>query len=112
MDHPNFNIVAVSLEYFIRNIEYAKMVLNEYSNQKEKACSWFGPKKPFVITHPKLTDNAFMAKKALSKSKRGGYRENAGRKKGEPTTTLRVPVALVEKIKEIVKKHKDKSLLA
>lgn len=46
---------------------------------------------------------------SLKSSKRGGYRENAGRKKGEPTTTLRVPVALVDKIKEMVRKHKDKS---
>ena len=43
------------------------------------------------------------------KTNRGGRRENAGRKKkyGEPTTTIafRVPLSIVDEIKEYVKKR-------
>lgn len=44
------------------------------------------------------------------KENRGGYRENAGRKKGtktaEPTEVIRVPKALIAEIKKMVKKRK------
>lgn len=34
----------------------------------------------------------------------GGKRKGAGRKKKEPTTTIRVPVSMVDQIKSLIKK--------
>lgn len=36
----------------------------------------------------------------------GGQREGAGRKKKEPTTTMRVPVSLVEAVKKFIKENR------
>ncbi|WP_047879348.1 hypothetical protein [Photobacterium aquae] len=38
---------------------------------------------------------------------RGGAREGAGRKKGEPTEVIRVPVFLVEHIKSLITRYKQ-----
>lgn len=34
---------------------------------------------------------------------RGGKRNGSGRPKGRPTTTIRVPVSMVDKIKQMIK---------
>lgn len=34
----------------------------------------------------------------------GGRRRGAGRKKGEPTKTIRVPVSKIEEVKKVIKK--------
>lgn len=39
---------------------------------------------------------------------RGGKRKGAGRPKGEPTVRMSVPLALVDKLKTIIKKWKEK----
>jgi len=39
---------------------------------------------------------------------RGGKRKGSGRKKGEPTKTIRVPECLVDEIKAIIENHKKK----
>lgn len=39
-----------------------------------------------------------------NKPTHGGKRENAGRKKGEPTKTIRVPVSKIEEVKKVIKK--------
>lgn len=38
----------------------------------------------------------------MKKEKRGGKRKGSGRKKKEPTTTLRVPKSKVEEIKDLI----------
>ncbi len=55
------------------NVELAKEIVSEYQKQKEINCSWFAPKKPFVITMPKLTDNYYKAKKALNQSNHANH---------------------------------------
>lgn len=55
-----------------------------------------------------LTEN--QVKQLLSNPKakivisHGGHRKNAGRKKGEPTKTIRVPVSKIEEVKKVIKK--------
>ncbi|PLC59304.1 hypothetical protein CIK00_03275 [Photobacterium carnosum] len=39
----------------------------------------------------------------------GGKRDGAGRKKSEPTTTIRVPVSLIPTINKLVMEHKGKA---
>lgn len=39
-------------------------------------------------------------------NKRGGARSGAGRKKGEPTARISVPVSMVSQIKDLIKKRK------
>lgn len=39
-----------------------------------------------------------------NKNKHGGKRKGAGRKKGEPTKTIRVPVSKIEEVKKVIKK--------
>lgn len=38
----------------------------------------------------------------------GGYRRGSGRKKAEPTVTMRVPQSLEAEIKALIKAHKDR----
>lgn len=40
---------------------------------------------------------------------RGGKRENAGRHKGEPTKTIRVPIGAVEAIEAFIRLYTDKA---
>ena len=47
-----------------------------------------------------------------SKNKQGGARQGAGRKRKEPTTTLRIPTALVSQVKKIIENHKKKASTA
>lgn len=42
------------------------------------------------------------------KKQHGGKRKNAGRKPKEPTKTIRVPQSLVQKVTEMINKHKSK----
>jgi len=37
---------------------------------------------------------------------RGGKRPGSGRKKKEPTKTIRVPISLIEKIDKLIKENK------
>lgn len=46
-----------------------------------------------------------------SKTTTGGARKGAGRKKKQPTVTMRVPMALVQTIKSLINKHNMKTLL-
>lgn len=39
---------------------------------------------------------------------RGGKREGAGRKPAEPTTTIRIPSALLKQIKKLIEDYKAK----
>lgn len=66
---PNHNNEIVPYEYFESNLEFAKLVVSEYADAKEKNCSWFGPKNPFYISKPKLITNAHAAKRALTNSR-------------------------------------------
>ncbi len=65
MNHPDFKKSLIQLKYFEDNIEFAKQVIAHYENEKEKNASWYGPKIPFYITMPKLTNNYYEAKKAI-----------------------------------------------
>lgn len=47
----------------------------------------------------------------MKKPTLGGARKGAGRKKKDPTITMRVPVVLVETIKSLINKHNMKTLL-
>lgn len=40
----------------------------------------------------------------MKKTTHGGQRKGAGRKKGEPTKTIRVPVSKIEEVKKVIKK--------
>ncbi len=70
MDYRN---KSLSVEFLMANVELAKEIVSEYQKQKEINCSWFAPKKPFVITMPKLTDNYYKAKKALNQSNHANH---------------------------------------
>lgn len=39
-----------------------------------------------------------------TQSKRGGERKGSGRKKGEPTKVIRVPVSKLEAVKDLIRK--------
>jgi hypothetical protein len=41
----------------------------------------------------------------------GGKREGAGRKKGIETKTMRVPITLIDEIKELIRNEKEKKHL-
>jgi len=41
---------------------------------------------------------------------RGGKREGSGRKKGEPTKTIRVPESLIDEVKKLIERHKKKKV--
>jgi hypothetical protein len=71
MKEPDYNRTIVPIEYFEANLLFAKKVIADYDDAKEKNCSWFGPKTPFYITRPKLIDNANTAKKVLRNKKTG-----------------------------------------
>jgi len=59
----------IPVEHFETNPDFAKMVISEYEDAKEKNCSWYGPKIPFYISHPKLIDNAKTAMSVLKNKK-------------------------------------------
>jgi hypothetical protein len=42
----------------------------------------------------------------MKKPTHGGKRKGSGRKKKEPTKNIRVPVSLIPKVNELIKKHK------
>lgn len=69
MDYANelvsMNTLIIPIEKFKANPDFAKRVLDQYNDAKEKNSSWFGPKIPFWISRPKLITNAHTAKKAL-----------------------------------------------
>lgn len=65
MNHPDFNNVLISEEYFRSNPDFATEVIAAFSHAKEMNASWYGPKVSFLITKPKLLNNAHIAKKSL-----------------------------------------------
>lgn len=71
MKHPDFRRNIIPSEYFESNLEFANEVVACYESEKDKALSCFQPRVPFVITMPKLTDNAFAAKKVIRKQDKG-----------------------------------------
>jgi len=62
MDYKN---QILSFDFLQNDLELCYEIVNEYNKQKEINCSWYGPKKPFIVTMPKLIDNAATAKKVL-----------------------------------------------
>jgi hypothetical protein len=69
MTDPDYRKSIVPIEYFEKNMSFAKKVADAYDDAKEKNSSWFGPKIPFYITSPKLIDNGKAAHKVLRKGK-------------------------------------------
>lgn len=45
----------------------------------------------------------------MKKQKHGGARRNAGRKKKEPTTTIRIPKSKVDAVKEFIRQPKTET---
>jgi len=41
-----------------------------------------------------------------ARKQHGGKRSGAGRKPKEPTVTKRIPISLLDKVNELIKKHK------
>lgn len=69
MRRPNHNTELVPIEYFISNPDFAQEVIRDYNHAKEMNASWYGPKISFLISKPKLLDNAYTAKKSLKQDK-------------------------------------------
>lgn len=72
MIEPDYINEIVPEVFFKENKSFAEKVIKHYEEEKDKALSWYCPKKPFVITMPKLTDNAFLAKRILRENKKTG----------------------------------------
>lgn len=65
MKHPDYNTVLISENYFMNNPEFAMEVVKNFNHAKEMNASWYGPKISFLISKPKLLNNAHTAKKSL-----------------------------------------------
>jgi hypothetical protein len=65
MNHPDYNTILIPEDYFINNPEFAREVIKNFNHAKEMNASWYGPKISFLISKPKLLDNANTAKKSL-----------------------------------------------
>jgi hypothetical protein len=65
MNHPDYNRVLIPEDYFISNPEFAMEVVRNFNHAREMNASWYGPKIPFVVSKPKLLDNARTAERSL-----------------------------------------------
>jgi hypothetical protein len=71
MKHPDYNTVLISEDYFSANPDLALEVVKNFNHAKEMNASWYGPKIPFVVSKPKLFDNARSAERSLKIKKAG-----------------------------------------
>jgi hypothetical protein len=71
MKHPDYNTVLIPEDYFIANPDLALEVVKNFNHAKEMNASWYGPKIPFIISKPKLLNNARVAERTI-KSKQAG----------------------------------------